>query len=400
MQKVLTYLNKNKIYLFLIGYFILEFLSTGYFYFIDYQSTRIVGYYKILVLLLLILSIRVSKEHKSILFTCVAITILYGINQLLLNPIFYKNVSIHILSGSIYCLLRFLTIFIFILAFSSWSNSQMKAIKMISVIEKILVFNTIFIIIGFLFQIKLFKSYHFNSLRFGYDGFFNKVNEVSYFYIIFIIVLYYRYITAKKQLILLLYIIGVSLLIGTKTVFLFLFFLGLYHLIIMAKHAKIYRIVVFVPLFFGFFFFKEILQFCFNLFPFWKTLSKQYSLQTMLFSTRDLAFYRFIDYFKEMWVNVNYFIGGSYYTESFHRSEMDIFDLFIFFGLIGLTLYVYALIINFFEKKNSLRNYLVGFVFLSGFLGGGLLLSMLSIIYLYLSSLSMRRNGIIVNYKN
>ncbi len=278
------------------------------------------------------------------------------------------------------------------MAFLSWENAKVIGVKLVNGIEKILIFNTFFIVIGFLFEIKVFKSYHFASARFGYDGLFNKVNEVSYFYIIFIANLYYQYIKTNKRLLLLLYIVGVSLLLGTKTILLFLGLLLLFHIVCIAKQAKTYRYVIAVPMLLGITYFKEIMQYGFGLFPFWKKLSEQYSLTTMLFSTRDLGFYRILDYFKEFWNGINYGIGGAYYTLNFHRSEMDGLDVFIFFGLFGTFLYLYLLATHFFEKKNVLRNGLMAIVFISGFLGGGLLLSMLAIVYLYLSSIQMQKN--------
>ena len=391
MKKSLAYLKNNACILLLVCYFLLEFFTTLYFYFVDNRSLRVVGYYKLLLLLFLLSTIKINKTSKSIRYGVMGLFVLFCINQIGLSPFFKAHVFVNIEKGSFYFFIRFSSIFVFIMAFSSWESAKPIAIKLLKGIEKILIFNTFFILIGFLFEIKVFKSYHFASARFGYDGLFNKVNEVSYFYIILIANLYYQYITTKNKVWLLVYVSGVSLLLGTKTVLLFLGLLLLFHVVCVAKQAKKNRYVVALPLLLSVVYFKEIMQYGFSLFPFWQKLSEQYSLTTMLFSTRDLAFYRLLNYFNEVWGSVNYFIGGAYYTENFHRSEIDIMDVFIFFGALGMLVYLYLLGLFFFSKKNTLKNGLVAIVFISGFLGGGLLLSMLGIVYLYMSSIQMQK---------
>jgi len=392
VKKSLAYLKNNACVLFLIGYFLLEFFTTLYFYFVDNSSMRIVGYYKILLLIVLVLSVKKNKLPKPIVYWVLTLFILFSINQIVMSPVFMEHITANVLKGGFYYFIRFISIFIFIMAFVSWGNTAIISIKLLKWIEKILIFNTFFMLIGFLFEVKVFKSYHFTSARFGYDGLFNKVNEVSYFYIILIANLYHQYIKTKKKLLLLMYVTSVSLLLGTKTVLLFLGLLLLFHVIFIAKHAKIYRYLVAVPILLVVVYFKKIMQYGFSLFPFWEKLSTKYSLTTMLFSTRDLAFYRTLDYFQEYWLWINYCIGGPFYTLNFHRSEMDGVDVFIFFGVFGTLLYLYLMAIYFFQKKNTLQNGLVAIVFISGFLGGGLLLSMLAVVYLYMSSIQMQKN--------
>lgn len=399
MQQLLNSFQKNSFQMIILSYFLLEFFTTAYVYFVSSESVRIVGCFKLILLGVLLLNAKQIGKQKKLTYAILALVLLYTINQGFFNPTFLNEMPFHISKGSYYYLIRFLSIFIFIVGYNSWDSLKRNTVKIVQFIERVLIFNTIFMVLGAIFQIELFNSYRI--LRFGYDGLFNKVNEVSYFYIILLVSLYFKLITQKKNQqknrLLFFYVASVSLLLGTKTILLFLGLLLLFHTAVIAQQAKLFRKLLVVPFLFFVIFFKEIIQYCFHLFPFWKMLSEKYSLITLLFSTRDLAFYRLLNYFETNWNWVNYFIGGPYYAPNFHRSEMDIFDLFIFFGGVGLVVYLYCIGNYFLEKKNILRNTLVIIVFICGFLGGGLLLSMLSVIYLFLVAQMMQKESKLIN---
>ncbi|WP_377716137.1 hypothetical protein [Pseudofulvibacter geojedonensis] len=300
------------------------------------------------------------------------------------NPIFLLDPYWDITKGSIYYLIRYLYILVFVAFFLNLKDKKI-ADNLLNIFKYVLVVNSIFILFGVLTEFKILTSYPRSLERFGSDGLFNKVNEVSHLYNILIANLYYNYIKSKKDLWLLLYIVVISTFLGTKTVLLFLSLLLIFHLTVIAKRKKIFRIILcFIGVVF-ILFFDKIMSFVFNLSPFWKELTVKYDIFTLLFSKRDLLFIKVLEYFDTYWNKVNFLIGGSFYSRNFIFTQMDIVDVFIFFGGIGTIVYILFIIRYFSSNVNRFAIIIFSFVFFCGLLSGALFLSVLSMIYLYLS---------------
>lgn len=125
------------------------------------------------------------------------------------------------------------------------------------------------------------------------------------------------------------------------------------------------------------------MRFLFDLFPFWDKLQQKHGLLTLLLSKRDILLYSALDYVTNNWNILNYLIGGAYYSDSFAITQMDGPDLFIFFGLLGTIIYGLMFYIIFF-KKNIIINGLTIIILICGFLAGALLMSPMSMIFLFL----------------
>ncbi|WP_303283940.1 hypothetical protein [Flavivirga amylovorans] len=84
---------------------------------------------------------------------------------------------------------------------------------------------------------------------------------------------------------------------------------------------------------------------------------KEEGLITMIFSTRNQSIPNdLIPYIREKWTWVNFLFGGS----NFHiaRTEIEIIDLFWFFGLLGGAIYIYlihGILIRTFTENIELR---------------------------------------------
>ncbi len=378
-------LNKaNILLLFITGLFLVEFFTTLYIYYSTANTTRIVGVYKLVFELFLFALIPFKSASKKIMLAVLFITITYLINQLL-NPLFFENLNYHLTKGSLYYLNRFIFIFIFILAFSSLKNGVATAKTIVKVIEHILFINAIILILGAVFSIPILTSYPQSPARFGSDGLFSMVNAVSYLYSIYILTLYYKYIKGKGKLWKLLFIIASCFFIGTKTIVLFIGLLVLFHLLFVSVHKKKFRLVFIPGILLVTVFLNKILTYLFNLSPFWRQLGEDYSLLTLVFSTRDLSVIANYNYVLEHWTTLNYLIGGPFYTMSFRRALMDSIDLLLHFGILSSAVYMYLIVRHFFKKNTIILNYLVAFVIFCGFLAGGLFLRILPVIYLYLA---------------
>lgn len=366
--------------------FIIEFIATFLLNILNFESTRVTGYYKIGLQLFFLSTIFFNKILLKIIYSIAILASLVCVNQLILNPIFFENLNFNFLKGSLYYFNKYIYVFIFIVAFYSWKHKDIIVNYTMSIIEKLLIINSFFILMGFFFEISFFKSYHPDSIRFGYDGFFNKVNEVSYLYMIFLLNLYHSAIKKHKRKFLFGYIIFISLLLGTKVIILFLGLLSLFHLLVVIKLHKRYKILLSTLILIVLVFIKTILNFLFNLFPFWEKLNDEYSLITLLSSKRNLLVLDNIEYFKNNWTWLNYFIGGSFYTENFAFCQMDFFDPFMIFGATGVIIYMFLIKKYFFDKRNTIKNGLLIIIFICGTFAGGLLLSTMSMVYLFFTS--------------
>lgn len=391
MNKLITHFKINAILTSIVLVFLIEFALTLYLNYESVKSTRLVGFYKIILQIIIISSITYRNINRPLLYFIISIFLIFLINQIILNPIFFDTIEFQLKKGSLYYFDRYIYIYLFIVAFLTWKKNIYITKTLIKIIEIILLFNSVLMIIGFCFDINLFESYP-NSSRFGYDGLFNKVNETSYLYIMYISYLYYQVINKIRKWPILIFMIGVSLLMGTKTILLFLALLFVYHCTMIIKYKNYCRIAIIVLSIVFFLFFKQIMYFYFDLFPFWNHLQAKHGLTTLLFSKRDLLFLDNVEYIKVFWNYINYIIGGPYYSSDFLLTQMDSIDLFLFFGILGVALYSFFIGKMFFEKNNNIKNSLMIIIFFCGLIGGGLLLSTMSMIYLFLISKYMSLN--------
>lgn len=389
LKNKLSY-KENILFFSIVFVFLIEFLITIYINTTANESVRFIGYYKIIFQVLLIITINLKIIPKVIIYCLLGLLLLFCVNQFI-NPSFFNNIQFHLLKGSVYYFDKYIFIFIFILAFMSWSKKDQIGFKVLVIIEKILLINSLFILAGVCFDLNIFKSYPFTS-RFGFDGLFNKVNEASFLYIIYISSLYYKLVVnGKKNLPLLIYIIGIGLLLGTKTVILFLVLLAIFHVVKVVKMKKYIRIIVVLLIFSFVVFFEKIAYFYFDLFPFWNHLMDKHSLITLLLSKRDILLMNSLEYIELSWTSLNYLIGGPFYNESYRAVEMDFADVFLYFGIIGIVIYSFLIIKLFLINKDSMKIWLLIFVFLCGLMAGGLLLSVMAMLYLYLTSIHMKK---------
>ncbi len=362
--------------------FLIEFITTIYLYVGNVETTRISGLYKLTFEVILISFISFKKELGVQFKLLFLLIIIYLTNQLF-NPIFFENITYQFLKGSLYYLNRFIYPFVFIFSFLSLKDNNKIATVSLAIIEWLLIGNAILMLLGLVFNIELFSSYA-HSERFGYDGLFNKINETSYLYTILIAHRYYKTIHRKEKVYKLIIAIAISFLLGAKAILFFLGLLLLFHLIFIARFKQIYRIAIIPILTVGIIFFTDIASFLFKLSPFWENLGKQYTPTTLLFSTRDIMLANNMAYISQNWSFINYLIGGPYYTANFFNIEMDLPDLVLFFGVIGAIIYLILLKKIYFKNNTSLINSLLFLIVLTGFFAGGLFLSVMAMIYLYL----------------
>lgn len=308
--------------LLLLLFFGLEFSDKlSNYYFPEYSFSQ---YIKAAVLLGVLACQTIAKDYKFIAFALV-LFFTYSIGQLLLETSFSRN-----------SLLTFFK-FLFPILLFAYVNKGIDKSKEIPIFFKtfewLMVVNSILILIGILFSIKLFNTYQ--GSRFGFNGIFNAVSTGSYAYIITLMyfLLSYREKIIRNWKFILIFISCVF--IGTKAVYLTMAFAIAYIVIVSKIPFKKTLLVAatLTGLLLAYYFF-----FHYGIF---NSIRQSDGMLSALLSYRDQLFLeKTLPFIQESWGWVNYLFGGV--SDFDLRSQMDIIDVFFFWGIVGGAFYLYV----------------------------------------------------------
>lgn len=380
-SKYSKYLAENILIFAITLLFLLEALATLILFWFPVDQMRLLGYYKIAFQIAIIIALLFMKVHKKLFLLILFLSSIFLIN-LFLNPILFSEIKFQVLNGSIYYFDKYIFVFLLILLLNSYQNPKRVLKSSFRVVYYFLLINSVLIIAGAIFNISLFESY-VGSNRFGFDGLFNKPNEATLLYCVFISYLYYQYKKGNpNSLYILLFVTLSAALIGTKTLCLFLFILSIIHVVLL-KNNLLKIILLVIPLLF-LIFFKTIVGYILNLSSFWSQIYQESNLVSALLSFRDVLFFEVIEYIRANWALINYFFGGIFYTKEFELSQMDGPDLYFTFGAVGV--FIFTLIVHriFIKGTSKLFKMLFLSIILCGFLSGALFLSTMNMLFLYL----------------
>ena len=343
--KDLIWINSLSVLLFLF------YFSEGYGkFFISFYDERPLSV-KAIKLTVLLLFLCLFKSSK-ILFQLFLIITAFIIGQLFITPNFTLPILI-ILSKYLFPILLFAY-------YNKHKLSSNAFHRLMQVFELIIIINGIFILLGFLFDIQAFRTY--SGQRFGYNGLLITSATSSYFYTTSLLYFLIKY---KESLFLtpkVYFLILTALLAGTKSIYLSVFCVLFYYFIFYSK-TKYKNLRILTILLCGFYF---------TLFK-WEIFNKileRESLITAVLSYRDkLLLDKMIPFIQENWTIGNYFFGGI--NDPHTRSQLALFDLFYFFGLTGMLLYLWSYLTNYLKfdfKKNIIFSLLLLgiIVFISG----------------------------------
>ncbi len=271
--------------------------------------------------------------------------------------------------------LRTLSLYIYPLLFLLYCAS-LKESTSLPILEKVFagivwVVN-VSVILGFITNWPILRTYDFHP-RFGYMGIIQKSITASYFYCGAIFFAYQKYHQSLNWYLFFISTLFCSLLIGTKSVYLFVAMFSVYLFIKhqLYKNKNTYVIGGISILLFSFFY-ERLFIFIKTKFFVLYEVYEQYGIVTAIFSLRDLIFKDNILHYKEKWSIVNYLFGGIDVQQ--HLFEMSFFDLFVFFGLLGTLLYsflFFKFIYSFFNipKKSAANFFLISIVIISSISG-------------------------------
>lgn len=278
--------------------------------------------------------------------------------------------------------------FIFILADYinkiDYKNIQIK--KTLKIILILLRINFVLIVIGVAFKIDLFRTY--DQYRFGYNGLIQMNSHATYLYCFATIYVLYNYLEKKKVTLDLLMIVISGLLVGTKTIWLFYTLISIYLFFSFKLYKKLMFYLTISAVILVIYVSKDLIFHFFttNLSGYIK-LYNESGLLTAITSNRNLLLADTIALaIKFDWGFINFLIGGGF----FHilRTEMSFVDLFLFWGIIGTSLYLYLhykhVVIHY--MHHSFLNYAIICVFISAFFGGNYFTNAVTAMYILVFS--------------
>lgn len=292
--------------------------------------------------------------------------------------------------------IRYLVLLLFPLILSSYLVLQPKPNTRIfeNVFYGIVILVVFSTLIGFIWEIKFFKTY---NDRFGYLGLIPKSITASYFYIAALSLLYYKYLLQSQKKLKWLFFITFlsSFLAGTKAIYLYNFMLLAFTFYQFRWYKKMYIYALIALAISMFFIFRENL---YKLGEIYFTplvnLYENKSLITALTSFRDEIFISNVSEYSTVWNWYNHLIGGK--INSIKLYESSIMDLYSFFGIIGSIVYLWV----YFKNMNVMISHRISFVqfflistFLISILAGQFFLNISAISYIIITFYLINSNN-------
>ena len=199
--------------------------------------------------------------------------------------------------------------------------------------DLIIIINSILIILGVLFKIRLFKTY--SGERFGYDGLFITSATATYFYMIALFYVFVNYFKSKPNYTLSSLVIIAVFIIGTKAIYLFSALLIVFYFIYYRSSKNLLKSIVISILFLS-----TIAISLLVFVPSFLEINNTYGLLSAVLSYRDLLFIdKSLPFIRYNWHMLNYLLGGQGFIND--RTQMGFLDLFVFFGVFGSAIYLF-----------------------------------------------------------
>jgi hypothetical protein len=250
--------------------------------------------------------------------------------------------------------------------------------------EIIIVFNSLLIIFGFIFDYYLLETYR--GSRFGYNGLLISSATSTYFYFIALSHLFLKY---RKQFLfnpITVITIIAAVFLGTKTIYLAILFFA--YLILVEYYSNVSkRLIILV---FGIIFGFVIYFLTFNWGVFIEISSSNGPIASITSFRSEIIKQQTLPYIQQNWNFINYIFGGI--PDMRIRPQIFILDVICFFGLVGALLYIFLIYKAYINFELTRLNWLIlGFLFLAINLTGNFFINSSVIIYFLLLRESMKK---------
>ncbi|MDA9125397.1 hypothetical protein N9J80_01315 [Flavobacteriaceae bacterium] len=296
-------------------------------------SAILKGLFQTIILMYALITLKKSKVY--FLFAMLLLTSCFLLGQFFLSLSFLEinfMQNINTLFKYLFPLILYL-LAIDVIAYDRYP------LQLFKVYRGVLTINSALILIGLFTGNKFLETYP-GIYRFGFDGLILAQNEASFIFIFAITTVYYRRFYLKINELFFWTTVIPSLIVATKAVYLFIILLFVFHLV---KRVSLKRLLIYGVslLTFGYFLFSTfvntILKNSYDVFIYGYNRG---GLLYALLSGRDIYLKSKLEpLLFDHWSFPNLFFGGQDVIA--HYIEMGLIDLFLFFGIIGFTIYLY-----------------------------------------------------------
>jgi hypothetical protein len=205
------------------------------------------------------------------------------------------------------------------------NDNRLFSKRLLKFVEIIVLINSFFIVVGFLFNVSFFESYP-SSVRWGYTGFLTRGYNVTFNCIVLI-----GYFDNKGANFFKRFLVTAGLILsGTKAGILALSFI-VFFVIVRSTRIRVYLGLVGL---FLIFFMGPLLKWGVSFSPFWKLVYKNHGAWGVFFSLRNEDVISFFNTLRYDYALTDFLIGGKLRYEKIWIEVLP-FDFLAFYGLLG-----------------------------------------------------------------
>lgn len=381
-ETVVNLLTRSALYVFFISDACNKILL-----YLQYDVNRVAivfrAIYEILFMGLILLFL--NKARLTFIKIFVSLFILFFLGQIMFPYRF--NVEYNYLENVLIFNKYF---FAFIIFFAIYKlQYHHRFIEIISLLERIFIFNSVCVILGFLFSIELFRTYLDQPYRYGYSGFIPAQNEATLFFMLGIVYFYHKTFILRQPANRFWMVTISALLVGTKGIYAFVVLLVIYHFISnYGIKAKLLTALILMISTVSIFQFLKT-DSAATILAYFISKAEETGTAEMLLSGRGSSFVSKSNEITNNWSFINYLIGGQDQTR--FLVEMDFFDLFFFFGILGAIIYLMLYFYSLFrlKRRNLYKIFFVSSFFILAFFGGHFFYSTTNALYLCLVAMQI-----------
>lgn len=298
--------------------------------FVDVSTFFVYG----LTSLLCLLSILITNApgSKLFFFTWFSVLLISLINTFRFEILFQDDVFGEMFKGQLYADFRVLFPLLFFTVLHKLRKGFSLNHKIFFFVKKIILINSILVILGVIFNISLFESYSFESGRWGYSGIFSR----SYIVVLSSVYLIHSLQTKGKNKYFEILLFTIALVCsGTKAGLLSVI---LIFMIVVVKGIKNQLIVTSLLGAFLLIFLKWgslVIRYS----NFWKNVYDSHGIWGILTGLRNNTFNAFYELLMNDYTVWDWLFGGLAFSRGVWV-EMVFFDLFTFYGIIGFVIFI------------------------------------------------------------
>ncbi|MCB0462037.1 MAG: hypothetical protein R2816_01380 [Flavobacteriaceae bacterium] len=355
-MKELVLKKQYLLFLFLICISFLGDILRRFSFYMNFEFTRYTTVSKVVFIIvgLIYLGINFKQYSKNKKVNKIFLSVLILVFIFLVSRLFITSYLDYqsILNNAEY-LAKYLFLPFLIILFIDLKESKKHIKLLIKAFEIIFFANILAIIAGLVFEIDVFKTYYYGD-RFGYKGIYSMSGQTSIYFILMIY--YYMHklifkINDKWDLTKCIITIAVSFCLGTKRIYFILPVLAMYFFFFLKGNNNLKTIKT--GLLFGglFLFFREqIIEITIKNKLLFQEIYNERGLLSSFTSYRSDLLKNIIE--DKSFSNWIYLVGGQDFSKT--RSEMGFFDLWLFFGFVGMIVYLgfYKALITFKRKHH------------------------------------------------